>query len=191
VKSVNVNNLRNGSKVLINKKPMTVLENHFNKPGKGHAFNKLKLKCIRSGSILEKTFKSGESLTEANIREIQANFSYEDQNHYIFISKEDFVHYEINKKILRKNETQWISNAEEFTIILFNQELFSIVPPKFVTLKVLETDNNDSKKDTISSNKMAILENQLNVRVPSFIKNNEFIKVDTRDNKYVCRMKEL
>ncbi|AFA41313.1 elongation factor EF-P [Wigglesworthia glossinidia endosymbiont of Glossina morsitans morsitans (Yale colony)] len=182
----NVNQLRSGLKILLNHEPYLVLNNQFVKPGKGQPFNRIRLKKITSGKIVDKIFKSNENCISANIHEVIAKTIYQNTNHWYFMKKKNFEQFYVKKTILGENN-RWIIEQIECTVTFWNQNPICINLPRFINIKVLDT-RNQSKKDTSqSSNKSIILITGAVIKAPLFVQKDDIIKIDTRTGEYVSR----
>ncbi len=187
--SFSTNEFKNGLKLLIDGNPMVIVENEFVKPGKGQAFNRVKLRNLKNGRVIEKTFKSGESVDAADVQEVSASYSYFDGEFYVFMHDETFEQYNISEVALADSK-KWIKEQDQCSITLFNGEPISVTPPNFVQLRITETDPGLKGDTAGSGGKPATLETGAVVRVPLFVQIDEIIKVDTRTGEYVSRAKE-
>jgi len=187
--SYNTNEFKSGLKVLLDKDPCVMLENEFVKPGKGQAFNRIKLKNLKTGRVIERTMKSGESLPAADIVEKDMQYLYNDGERWHFMVPDTFEQYELVKDIVGDSAV-WLQEQDVCIITLWNDVPLSVAPPNFVVLTVSETDPG-MKGDTSGGGvKPATLETGAVVRVPLFVQIGERIKVDTRTGEYVSRAKE-
>ena len=187
--NISTSELKVGVKIILDKDPMLVVENEFVKPGKGQAFNRIKLKNLKNNRILEKTFKSGEKLELADIIEMNLEYSYFDGEFYVFINNDSFEQYYVKKSVLNENK-KWIKAQEKYNVIAFNGDIIQIIPPNFINLKIIQTEPG-IKGDTVGSGgKIATLETGAKIRVPLFLEENTNVKVDTRTEVYVSRVKE-
>lgn len=178
-----------GLKVEIDNLPYTIIENKFINPGKGQAFNKLKLKNILNKSIIQKTVKIGTKLKAADILFIEVIYLYADNDLYHFMNSKTKEYYEVSIDII-SSEKIWLKNESMYSLLLWNQQIIAIKPPRHIELRVLSIDNMD-KSLTMSKNlKYAILETGLSIKVPLFIKENDIIKIDTEKELYISRLKE-
>ncbi len=187
--SYGLNEIRGGMKLIIDGDPCVVVDNEFVKPGKGQAFNRVKLRNLKNGRVIEKTFKSGESVDGADVLEVAASYSYFDGEYYVFMQDETFEQYNINETALGESK-KWIKEQDPCSITLFNGEPISVTPPNFVQLKIVETDPGLKGDTAGSGGKPATLETGAVVKVPLFVQINEVIKVDTRTGEYVSRARE-
>lgn len=187
--TVSTNEFKSGLKVLLDKEPHNIINNEFVKPGKGQAFNRVKLRHLRSGRVIEKTFKSGETIEIADVVELDMQFLYNDGDKYHFMDPKSYEQYEINQDVA-SDAGKWLKEQDVCQITLWNNAVIGVEPPNFVTLRITETDPG-IKGDTASGgSKPATLETGAMVRVPLFIQQDEIIKVDTRTGEYVSRAKE-
>ncbi|MFZ9034618.1 MAG: elongation factor P [Francisellaceae bacterium] len=183
------NEFKNGLKILLDGNPMVIIDNEFVKPGKGQAFNRVKLKNLKSGRVIEKTFKSGESVEAADALDIEANYSYYDGEFYVFMHPETFEQYSVSEAALGESK-KWLKEQDLCMLTLFNGEAIGVTPPNFVNLTITETDPGLKGDTAGTGGKPATLETGAVVRVPLFVQTGEMIKVDTRNGEYVSRVKE-
>jgi elongation factor P len=184
----NTNEFKNGMKVMLDGAPCSMLDVDFVKPGKGQAFTRVKLRNLNTGRVLEKTFKSGESIEAADVMEIDAQYLYNDGELYHFMTAETFEQYAASATAVGDNK-HWLKEEETYLLTLFNGSPISIAPPNFVTLKIAESDPG-VKGDTASGGgKPATLETGAVIRVPLFVEEGDIIKVDTRTGEYASRAK--
>ncbi|AIT09646.1 elongation factor P [Candidatus Francisella endociliophora] len=183
------NEFKGGLKVLIDGNPMVIVENEFVKPGKGQAFNRVKLKNLLNDRVVEKTFKSGESVEAADVEELTAAYSYFDGDSYVFMHPETFEQYMVSEESLGETK-KWLKDQDEYEVILFNGQPISIIPPNFVNLEIIETDPGLKGDTAGTGGKPATLSTGAVVRVPLFVQTGEVIKVDTRTSTYVSRVKD-
>ena len=182
------NQFKSGLKVMLDGAPCSIIENEFVKPGKGQAFNRVKLRNLKTGRVLEKTFKSGESLPAADILETEMQYLYTDGEHWIFMDPDSFDQVEVNLTAL-DDAKNWLKEQETFTITLFEGSPLSVTAPNFVELKIIETDPGIKGNTVSGGTKPATLETGAIINVPLFINQDEVIKVDTRNREYVSRVK--
>ena len=187
--SYSTNEFKGGLKVLIDGNPMVIVENEFVKPGKGQAFNRVKLKNLLNDRVVEKTFKSGESLETADVEELTTVYSYFDGDSYVFMHPETFEQYMVSEEALGETK-KWLKDQDEYQVILFNGQSISIIAPNFVNLEIVETDPGFKGDTAGTGGKPATLSTGVVVRVPLFVQTGEVIKVDTRTSTYVSRVKD-
>ncbi len=186
---VSTNEFRNGLKVMLDNDPCSIIDNEFVKPGKGQAFNRVKLRNLKTGRVLEKTFKSGDTLEAADVLDMDMQYMYNDGNDWHFMHPETFEQYAIGETILGEGK-QWLKEQDSCIVTLYNGAPLAVNPPNFVELKIIETDPG-VRGDTVSGGtKPAVMETGAIVRVPLFLNEGEVIRIDTRTGQYVSRVKE-
>ncbi len=183
------NEFKAGLKVMLDGDPCSILENEFVKPGKGQAFNRVKLRNLKTGRVLERTFKSGDNLPGADIEEMEMEYLYNDGDQGHFMVSDTFEQHMIGNTLIG-NSLKWMKAQDVCVVMLWNGQPLSIVPPNFLVAKVTETEP-AIKGDTVSgATKSATLETGAVIRVPLFVNEGDLLKVDTRNGEYVSRVKE-
>lgn len=186
---VNTNEFRSGLKLMIDNDPCTIIENEFVKPGKGQAFNRVKLKNLKTGRVIERTYKSGESVEAADVTEIDMQYLYQSDDLWYFMNPQSYEQVGASKEAVA-DALPWMREEDVCMITLWNNNPISVTPPNFVNLKVTETDPGLRGDTSGGGNKPATLETGAVVKVPLFINIDDLIKVDTRSGEYVSRSKE-
>lgn len=182
------NEFRGGLKILLDGVPFNIVENEFVKPGKGQAFNRVKLRNLTNGRVIEKTFKSGETVEGADVMEYEVQYLYSDGEYFHFMHPESFEQYQAGDAAVG-DAKQWLQEQAVCTLTLWNGNPLSVEPPNFVELKIVETDPGVKGDTSGGGGKPAHLETGATVRVPLFVQEGEVIKVDTRNGEYVSRVK--
>jgi elongation factor P len=180
---------KSGLKVLLEGEPCAIVENEFVKPGKGQAFNRVRLRNLRTGRIVERTFKSGDGLEAADIVDVEMKYLYQDGTHWHFMHPETFEQYQADAVAMGGAE-QWLKGDETCVLTLWNNRPLAVTPPHTVVLRVVETDPGVRGDTSGGGGKPARLETGASVRVPLFVQEGELIKVNTRTGEYVARAKE-
>jgi elongation factor P len=187
--SYSTNEFKSGLKIMLDGDPYNIVENEFVKPGKGQAFNRVKVKNLKNGRVVEKTFKSGEKVEAADVMDTEMQYLYSDGEYWHFMDEASYEQVQADAMAVGENG-QWLKEQDSCNVILWNGSPISIEPPNFVTLAVSETDPG-LKGDTAQGGvKPATLETGAVVRVPLFIEIGDVLKVDTRSGEYVSRAKE-
>ena len=182
------NEFRGGLRIMIDGDPCVIVENEFVKPGKGQAFNRVKIRNLKTGKTIDKTFKSGDSVESANVMETEMQYLYTDGEFWHFMVQDTFDQYVADNKAIGEAK-QWLKEQDVCQITLWNNTPLLVAPPNFVDLEIIETDPG-VRGDTASGGvKPAILSTGAVVRVPLFVEQGEVIKVDTRSGDYVSRVK--
>ena len=186
--SFSTNEFRSGLKVMLDGDPCSIIENEFVKPGKGQAFNRVKLRNLKSGRVWERTFKSGESLEGADVMDRTMEYLYSDGEFWHFMEPDTYEQYQADKDAVG-DATQWLKEGDRCEVTLYNDSPLAVVAANFVELEVTETDPG-LKGDTASGgSKPATLSTGAVVKVPLFLNQGEIIRIDTRTGEYVGRGK--
>lgn len=181
---------KKGSKILFRNEPYTVLDYQHVKPGKGGAFVRTKMKNMITGLVREETFRSGEKFPSPDLEYKDLQYLYEDNGLYNFMDQETFDQVALNKSQLEEI-LKFLQEQIVYTILYFKGRPIAVRPPMFMNFKVVDTPPG-VKGDTAqgAGNKPATLETGLVVQVPLFVNEGDVIKVDTRDAKYIERVKQ-
>lgn len=187
---ISTNDFKAGIKIEIDNQPYNIVFNQFVKPGKGQAFNRVKIKNLLNGRMVERTFKSGEKVDLADVEETSMRMLYTDSGEAVFMHDESFEQVAIPLENLGSTQ-QWLKEDTLYEIIFYNGNPISVEPPTFMELRITESDPG-VKGDTAQGKvlKPALLETGAKVNVPIFIDQEEVIKVDTRTGEYVSRASE-
>ncbi len=183
------NEFRAGLKLMIDGDPCSIIENEFVKPGKGQAFNRVKIRNLKSGRVIERTYKSGENVEAADVVDVDLQYLYTDGEEYVFMHPETFEQYAINADVLG-DTTKWLKEQDICLGTLWDNNPIAITPPNFVVLRVTDTEPGVRGDTASGANKPATLETGAVVRVPLFVDMDELLKIDTRTGDYVSRVKE-
>ncbi|MCE2570607.1 elongation factor P [Motilimonas eburnea] len=179
---------RSGLKIMLDNEPCAIIENEFVKPGKGQAFNRVRIRRLLSGKVLEKTFKSGESVEAADVMDYDLAYLYNDGEFWHFMNNDTFEQVAADEKAVG-DQAKWLVEQDVCTITTWNDNPIAVTPPNFVELEVIETDPGLKGDTAGTGGKPATLSTGAVVRVPLFIQIGEVIKVDTRSAEYVGRVK--
>lgn len=183
------NEFRGGLKIILDGEPFTIVENEFVKPGKGQAFNRVKVRNLKTGRVIERTFRSGESVEAADIFELEVQYLYSDGDFWHFMNPQTFEQNAVSKEAMG-DTALWLKEEDLCQMMLYNGEPLSVTPPNFTELRIVETDPGVRGDTSGGGSKPATLETGAVVRVPLFVDNEEMIRVDTRTGEYVSRVKE-
>ena len=187
--SYSTNEFRGGLKVLLDGDPCIILENEFVKPGKGQAFNRVRLRNLMTNRVWERTFKSGESLEAADVIDQDMEYLYTDGEFWHFMLTDgSFEQYPADAKAVG-DALKWLKEQDVYTVTLYNGSPLSVTPPNFVELEVVDTDPGMKGDTAQGGSKPATLSTGAVVNVPLFITIGEVLKVDTRSGEYVSRVK--
>ncbi|WP_074012551.1 elongation factor P [Candidatus Sodalis sp. SoCistrobi] len=186
--SYSTNEFRSGLKIMLDGEPCAIIENEFVKPGKGQAFNRVRLRKLVSGKVLEKTFKSGDSVEAADVMDMNLTYLYNDGEFWHFMNNENFEQLAADAKAVGDN-AKWLVEQAECVLTLWNGQPIAVTPPNFVELEITETDPGLKGDTAGTGGKPATLTTGAVVKVPLFVQIGEVIKVDTRSGEYVSRVK--
>ena len=187
--SYGTNEFRGGLKILLEGDPCAIIENEFVKPGKGQAFNRVKIRNLKSGRVIERTFKSGESVEAADVVEVSLQYLYTDGESWHFMDEQSFEQYAAPREAVG-DSASWLKEQDVCTLTLWNGEPLGVSPPNFVVLEITETDPGVRGDTASGATKPAMVETGATVKVPLFVNQGERIRIDTRTGEYVARSKQ-
>lgn len=185
---VSTSDMKPGLKIILDGQPYTIVGNEFVKPGKGQAFNRLKIKHLMTGRVIERVLKSGEKLDVADVVEAAMRFVYREADGAVFMDDTSFEQITISNECIGETSS-WLKEDLLYTVIFYNNAPISVQPPTFLELAIIETAPG-ARGDTVSGRvlKPAVLETGAKIQVPIFVNQGEKIKVDTRTGEYVSRV---
>jgi elongation factor P len=186
--SYSTNEFKSGLKILLDNDPYAIVENEMVKPGKGQAFNRVKVRNLKTGRTIERTFKSGDSVEAADVVDTDMQYLYADGDFWHFMVPENFEQYAAGKEAVGDN-AQWLKEGITCIVTLWNGVPLQVTPPAHIELKVVETDPGVRGDTATGGQKPAKLETGAVVRVPLFINEGEVLKIDTRTGEYISRAK--
>lgn len=182
----NTSEFKSGLKFLMEGEPCSIIENEFVKPGKGQAFNRVKFRHLKTGRVLEKTFKSGDSVPAADVVECEVQYLYNDGEYWHFMDTSTYDQFTADKTMV-EDAAPWLMEQDICTLMLWNGQPLQIIPPNFVVLEVIETDPGLKGDTSGGGSKPARFKTGAVVRVPLFIHRGDLLKIDTRTGTYVSR----
>lgn len=183
---IDINDIKNGMTVIVEGNLYQIVDFLHVKPGKGAAFMKTKLKNLRTGGTIEKTFNTNIKIEKANISKKMMQYLYNTSDMYYFMDMNTYEQVELNESQIQ-NEKKYLKENLEVELVYFESELIGLNLPEKVEYKITYTT--DAVKGNTSTNalKDATLENGLEVKVPLFICEGDIIVISTKDGKYVSR----
>jgi len=186
---VGTNQFKKRLRVLVDDQPWVFVDVEFVKPGKGQSFTKVKMKNLLHGRVIERTYKSGTSVEEADVTFAKMQFLYVNGNDYTFMDSKTYEQVDISKENLGGVE-KWLMDGTECEISFWNGKAISVEPPNFMVYEITYTE--PAVKGNTSTNVMkeATIDTGATVHVPLFIDTGMKVKIDTRDATYVERAKE-
>jgi elongation factor P len=180
---------KGGLKIMLDGDPCSIIEIEFVKPGKGQAFNRVKIRNLKTGRVIERTFKSGESVEGADVMETDMQYLYNDGEFWHLMHPDSYEQVAADANAVG-DALKWLKAQDSCMVTLWNGAPISVTPPNFVILTVTETDPGVRGDTSGGGGKPATLETGTVVRVPLFIDIGDVIKVDTRTGEYVGRAKD-
>ena len=182
------NEFRSGLRILIEGDPYIIVENEAVKPGKGQAFNRVRVKNLKTGKTVDKIFKSGENVESADVIETEMQYLYYDGELWHFMRPDTFEQYAADSQSI-KGAKNWLKEQDLCQITLWNNVPLVVIPPNFVELEIVKTDPGLRGDTASGGGKPASLSTGAVVRVPLFVEEGEIIRIDTRTGEYVSRVK--
>ena len=187
--SYSTNEFRSGLKLMIDGDPCSIIENEFVKPGKGQAFNRVKIRNLKTGRVLDKTYKSGETLEAADVIDIDMQFLYNDGEFWHFMVPDTFEQHAADAQAVGEARL-WLKAQDNSEVTLYNGSPIGVSPPNFVELEITDTDPGLKGDTAQGGTKPATLETGAVVKVPLFLEIGEVVRVDTRTGEYMSRVKK-
>lgn len=185
---ITTNDLRAGVKVEVEGQPYDTVSNEFVKPGKGQSFNRIRIKHLVTGRVVEKTYKSGDKLDLADIVELKMRMLYKEADGIIFMDEVSFEQTKIPLSNIESVE-QWLMDDRLYDVVFYKGQPITVEPPTFMEMKIVETAGGDRGNSAAGRVlKAAVTESGAKVQVPLFIDQGEVIKIDTRTGEYVSRV---
>mgnify|MGYP000390955968 FL=1 len=183
------NEFKGGLKIMLDGDPCSIIENEFVKPGKGQAFNRVKIRNLKTGRVIERTFKSGETVEAADVMESELQYLYNDGEFWHFMDPETYEQIAADATAVAE-ASKWLKEQDICQVTLWNGAPISVTPPNFVILTVTETDPGVRGDTSGGGGKPATLETGYELQVPPFVEEGEKIRIDTRTGQYVERVKD-
>ncbi|WP_028544131.1 elongation factor P [Paenibacillus taiwanensis] len=183
---ISVNDFKTGLTVEVENDIFSVVEFQHVKPGKGAAFVRSKLRNLRNGNVVEKTFRAGETIGRAQIDNREVQYLYNSGEEYTFMDNESYDQFALSKDQLEW-EINFLKDNMMVNIISYKGEILGINMPNSVELKVIETEPGVKGNTAQGATKNAKVETGLNVQVPLFINEDDVLLIDTREGKYISR----
>jgi elongation factor P len=187
--SYSTNEFKGGLKIMIDGDPCAIIENEFVKPGKGQAFVRAKIRNLKTGRVVERTYKSGESVEAADVMDVDLQYLYSDGEFWHFMDARTYEQLAASAEAVG-DAVKWLKEQDTCEVTLWNGTPLAVAPPNFVMLTVTDTDPGVRGDTSGGGGKPATLETGAVVRVPLFIDIGETLKIDTRTGEYVGRSKD-
>ncbi|MCX7703401.1 MAG: elongation factor P [Planctomycetota bacterium] len=182
------NELRAGTTIIHNDGNLyQILEFYHTKPGKGGAFVRVKMRCLKDGKIIEYTFRSEEKVERAFIERKEMEYLYRDGEMFVFMNPSSYEQVEIERAKMESVLPYLVENETYYVSFLKGTEVLSVEPPESVVLEVVETDPGEKGDTATGGSKPAKLSTGLVIKVPLFVKVGDKVKIDTRSGTYIER----
>lgn len=186
--SYNSNEFRKGLKVQIDGVPFAITEMNFRKPGKGAAFYECRLKNLIRGTIVDRTYRDGQTLEVADVTEFTAQFLYQQGDTFFFMNTTDYEQYELTADQVG-DFWKYLKESLEVTLMVFNNNPIAITPPNHVILQVEYAEPTAKGNTATNVQKPVKIETGAEIQAPPFIKTGDYLRVDTRTGEYIERTK--
>jgi elongation factor P len=184
---ISSNDFRTGTSIELDGAVWRVVEFLHVKPGKGSAFVRTKLKNAKTGNIVEKTFRAGETVPQAVLEKTTMQHTYKDGDSYIFMDMSTYEEASLTVEQIGEQGVKYIKEEMEVNVLTWNNQVLEVELPNSIVLEVTQTDPGVKGDTATGGTKPAIVETGAQIMVPLFISIGERIKIDTRDDKYLGR----
>ncbi len=185
----NTSEFRKGLKVQLDGDPYLMIECNFVKPGKGQALYKCKLKNLIRNTVIDRTYKSGDTIEAADVEEIEAQYLYRQGDVFVFMCNETFEQYELSAE--QVDETwKYLKEGTVCSMLLFNNRPIGVTPPNHVVLKVEYCEPGVRGNTATNVTKPVKVETGAEFACPAFVEIGDLIRIDTRTGEYVERVKQ-
>ncbi len=183
---IHVNDLKNGMSIKYEGQIFLILDFLHVKPGKGPAFMRVKMKNLRTGAIIDKTFNTNIKFEKAVIEKNEMQFLYQSEADFHFMNNETFEQIELASEQI-EDEKKYLKEGLIVNIMFYEGELLGLQLPEKIEYLVVNTEPATKGNTVNNANKDAILENNLKIKVPMFVKNDDSVIVSTRTGQYDSR----
>jgi len=183
-----VADLKKGLKITLDGDPYLVIAFDFTKPGKGQALYRTKMRNMINGTILDRTYRSGETFDPAQLEERQMEYLYKEGTHYTFMDQQTYEQVVMEEDAMGDAKNYLLENLK-VDVLLFGEKAIGVTLPNFVNLRVVQTDPWAKGDTSGNDSKPATVETGYVLRVPPFIEEGELITIDTRTGEYSTRVK--
>ena len=183
---ISSNDFRSGVSIELDGSVWRVIEVLHVKPGKGSAFVRTKLKNAQTGSVVERTFRAGETVPQANLEKTTMQHTYKDAEELVFMDMETYEEARLTPTQIGE-QIKYLSEGMEVGVLTWNGKVLNVELPNFVVLEIVETDPGVRGDTATGGTKPAIVTTGAQVMVPLFVTIGEKIKIDTRTDSYLGR----
>ncbi|ADI63233.1 elongation factor P [Trichormus azollae] len=183
---ISSNDFRPGVSIVLDGSVWRVVEFLHVKPGKGSAFVRTKLKNVQNGSVVERTFRAGETVPQATLEKITMQHTYKEGEEFVFMDMETYEEGRLSAAQIG-DRVKYLKEGMEANVIRWGEQVLEVELPNSVVLEVVQTDPGIKGDTATGGTKPAIVETGATIMVPLFITQGERIKIDTREDKYLGR----
>ena len=183
------NEFKKGLKIQIDGVPFQMIEMNFRKPGKGTALYECKLRNLLRGTVIDKTYRAGQSVESADVSEFTAQYLYRQGEDYVFMNNSDYEQYELTQEQVG-DAARFLKENMDCQIVVFNDQPIAMTPPNHVILKVEYCEPAVKGNTATNVTKPVQLETGAEISAPAFINQGDFLRVDTRTGEYIERSKD-
>ncbi|NEP48840.1 MAG: elongation factor P [Moorea sp. SIO3C2] len=183
---ISSNDFRTGVSIELDGSVWRVVEFLHVKPGKGSAFVRTKLKNVQTGNVVEKTFRAGQTVSQANLEKRPMQHIYKDGDEFVFMDMESYEETRLSQAQIG-DRSKYLNEEMEVNILFWNDQILEVELPNSVVLEVTDTDPGVKGDTATGGTKPAIVSTGAQVMVPLFISIGERIKIDTRNDSYLGR----
>lgn len=184
---ISVNDFKTGATIELEGQVWQVVDFQHVKPGKGAAFVRAKLKNVRTGGVIERTFRAGEKVPRAHLDKREMQYLYSDADGYVFMDNQSFEQLSVSSEQLGEG-IKWLKENMNIQIVLYNEAIIGLDMPNFVELLVAETEPGIKGDTATGATKKATLETGAVVNVPLFVETGDILRIDTRSGEYMDRV---
>ncbi|MEG3639123.1 elongation factor P [Magnetococcus sp. PR-3] len=180
--------MKQGKRILVDNQPWIIVKADFVKPGKGQAFTKIKIKNLMDGRVIERTFKSSDSVPKADVMDTDMQYLYNDGEMYHFMNPATYEQVALTEKQVEDCK-KWLKENETYEVTLWEERAIAVVPPAFMILEITECEPGVRGDTVTGATKPAVVESGAAIKVPLFVEIGARVKVDTRSGEYMERAK--
>ncbi|MDD2620276.1 MAG: elongation factor P [Syntrophomonadaceae bacterium] len=183
---ISVNDFKTGATIELDGQAFQVVEFQHVKPGKGAAFVRAKLRNVKSGGVVEKTFRGGEKVPKAHLDRREMQYLYNDGESFVFMDTQNYEQINVSEAAMGDN-AKWLLENMNINVLFFQENIIGIEIPNFVEMKVVDTEPGVKGDTATGATKNAFLETGAVVQVPLFINTGDRLRIDTRTGEYMER----
>jgi elongation factor P len=188
VTTYNTSDFRKGLKIQIDGVPYLMVEMNFRKPGKGNALYECKMKNLIRGTVVDRTYRAGQTLEAADIMEFPAQFLYRQQDNFVFMNTSTYEQYELTKEQMG-DAWQYMKDGIECSLMVYNNNPLAVTPPNHVVLKVEYAEPAAKGNTATNVQKPVTVETGAEFQAPAFVNTGDYLRIDTRTGEYIERAK--